>query len=424
MHDRNETTMRRIANAALAAAFAVGIGLPCVGTLFHLDTGGLPGENRAMAPAPSLAKGKLKEYPQKAEAWFNDHFGLRNSLVLEHSLVALKVFGVSSSNDVAIGRDGWLFYAADRILESRRGVLPFTEEELRGWQSRLEERRDWLASQGIRYVFMIAPEKSSLYAEYLPDALAPAFADLSAEASSFADLSAEALAKEEASAGQDARGKSATRLDQLLAWMRARSTVEMLDLRESLRAAKADVRIWHRTDTHWNDEGAFAAFQQIEAWLQSKFPAVRPLDRAEFDRKAVVGLGGDLAGMLALMSRIPEERIVLTPRTPSPVRPAELTEAMNKRAWIPTRGPSVYECAEGEVPRGVILRDSFFQQVQPFLARHFQRSAFVWWAFPPDVIADEKPDVVIEEMVERVLSRPDFLPVNESPIAGYRAGGH
>ena len=51
--------------------------------------------------------------------------------------------------------------------------------------------------------------------------------------------------------------------------------------------------------------------------------------------------------------------------------------------------------------------------MRPFLARHFQRSAFLWGTFAPEVIEDEKPDVVVEEMIERVLSRPGFLPESE-----------
>jgi hypothetical protein len=38
---------------------------------------------------------------------------------------------------------------------------------------------------------------------------------------------------------------------------------------------------------------------------------------------------------------------------------------------------------------------------------------FLHTVFAPEVIAAERPDLVIEEMVERVLSRPGFLPASE-----------
>ncbi len=388
MHERNETTTRRIANTALAVLFVVGIALPCVGTFLALDTGGIPGENRAMAPAPTL-KGAFKRLPQRVEAWFNDHFGLRNSLVRAHSRVEYDAFAVSSSSDVVLGKGPWLFYAADRIIECRRGLVPFTEEELRRWQTALEERRDWLASQGIAYVFMIAPEKSSLYAEFLPDRLAVV--------------------------------RNETRLDQLVAWMGAHSTVEVLDLRRSLQRAKAEGRIFHWTDTHWNDAGAFAAYREIAHWLEAKFPGVTPLEASAFDRQVHPGPGADLAGMLGLTGRLREERIVLAPETPLPVKPVAPSPVMLKRTWLMQRGPEVFEREGGAIPGAVVVHDSFFQQVRPFLSSHFGRVAYVWWVFPPEVIADEKPQVVIEEMVERVLSRPGCFPVNEPPVAGYRA---
>lgn len=389
MHERNETRTRRIANTALAALFLAGIAVCCVGTFFGLDTGGIPGENRAMTPASSLLKGRLRDLPDRTNQWFNDHFGLRNSFVKLNSGVLLRAFGVSSSSDVVVGKNGWLFYAADRIIESRRGLVPFTDDELRAWQAKIEERRDWLASQGIRYVFMIAPEKSSLYAELLPDELA--------------------VVRDE------------TRLDQLVAWMGAHSTVNVLDLRPSLNAAKAEGRVWHKTDTHWNDEGAYAAYAQIAAWLKAEFPAVEPVAKGEFDRQVHPGPGGDLAGMLALMTRMSEDRIVLAPKSPGGVREMQVTEAMTIRKWLPEHGPVVYECDNAPPVRAVVLHDSFFQQVQPFLSRNFARTTYVWWVFPPEIIAAEKPDVVIEEMVERVLSRPGFLPINEPPVAGFTA---
>jgi hypothetical protein len=386
MHDRNETSPRRAANATLAALFVAGIALPCVGTFLRLDTGGMRDENRKMADPPSLTKGKLKEYPRRAEAWFNDHFGMRNSLVRAYSLVQVKVLHGIASARVVQGRDGWLFYAEDKIIEMRRGLLPFSEGDLRQWQTLLEERRDWLASQNIRYVFMFAPEKSSLYAEFLPAYLAPV--------------------------------RDQTRLDQFLAWMRAHSTVEALDLRESLRAAKSEGRIYHRTDTHWNEEGAFAAYRQIAAWLKKEFPRVTPIERGEFEPSVLVTPGGDLAGMLALTSILHEERRCLIPKTPSAVRAGKRTETMTKRPWIQGHEPVVFERDNAEIPRAVVVHDSFFDMARPFLSRHFGRSTFVSWYFIHEIIADEKPDVVIEEMVERVLSRP--VPVNEPPVAGSR----
>jgi hypothetical protein len=236
----------------------------------------------------------------------------------------------------------------------------------------------------------VAPEKSSLYAELLPPALQPV-------------------------GGQ-------TRADQLLAWMRAHSTVEIVDLREALRAAKAVDRIYHRTDTHWNDLGAFAAYRSLAEWMQGPFPMVRPLDAGEFDRQVWTTPGGDLAGMLALMPRLSEARIALVPKTPSPLVARDPTAIMKRRTYLPHQEPKVFACPSGEIASAVVVHDSFVLPVQPFLARHFRRSTFLHAVFAPEVIAAERPELVIEEMVERVLSRPGFLPASELAMFDAAAG--
>ena len=314
----------------------------------------------------------LKQIPRQIDAWFDDHFGLRNSLVSLHGAVDYAI-GVSSSKDVVLGRDGWLFYAADRIIESRRGVIPFSEDELRTWQRRLEERRDWLAARGTHYVFVLAPEKSTIYPELLPPRLQP--------------------------------GSAPTRADQLFAWLHAHSTLDALDLREALSAAKTGEQVYYRTDTHWNNVGGFVAYRQLAERLHARFPELRPLEPAELERR-VFQMGGDLAGMLALQPYLSEDYVGLFPE-PDACEEQAITEAMKLH---PEDQAGIFACPHGELGRALIVHDSFFLAIRPFFRRHFRRSTFVRSAFRPEIVAEEHPDVVIEEMVERMLSRPGFVP--------------
>ncbi len=81
------------------------------------------------------------------------------------------------------------------------------------------------------------------------------------------------------------------RADQLLAYMRAHSTVEILDLRPALLEAKPRGLLYHHYDTHWNDRGALIAYQQIAARLKQWFPAIEPMRREDF-----VDVGGSTVG--------------------------------------------------------------------------------------------------------------------------------
>jgi len=49
------------------------------------------------------------------------------------------------------------------------------------------------------------------------------------------------------------RVRAVTRLDQLVAHLRAHSNVAVVDPRDALRTAKAGGILYLRTDTHWND---------------------------------------------------------------------------------------------------------------------------------------------------------------------------
>jgi hypothetical protein len=114
--------------------------------------------------------------------------------------------------------------------------------------------------------------------------------------------------------------------------------------------------------------------------------------------------------MLALMPLLSEERTALVPKTPSPLVAREPTAIMKRRTYLPNQEPKVFACPSGEIGSAVVVHDSFVLPMQPFLARHFRRSTFLRAVFAPEVIAAERPDLVIEEMVERVLSRPGFFP--------------
>jgi hypothetical protein len=147
--------------------------------------------------------------------------------------------------------------------------------------------------------------------------------------------------------------------------------------------------------------------------MQGPFPTVRPLDAGEFDRQVRITPAGDLAGMLALMPLLSEARTALVPKTPSPLVARDPTAIMKRRTYLPHQEPKVFACPSGEIGSAVVVHDSFVLPMQPFLARHFRRSTFLHAVFAPEVIAAERPDLVIEEMVERVLSRPGFLPASE-----------
>ena len=75
-------------------------------------------------------------------------------------------------------------------------------------------------------------------------------------------------------------------------------------------------------------------------------------------------------------------------------------------------GRLVTEIPGSSLPRAVIFRDSFVSRLVPFLSEHFGRAVYLWQNdFDADVVARERADVVIQEIVGRHLY--GFIPSPE-----------
>jgi hypothetical protein len=57
-----------------------------------------------------------------------------------------------------------------------------------------------------------------------------------------------------------------------------------------------------------------------------------------------------------------------------------------------------------------MFRDSFSTAMLPYLAEHFRSAVFLWRSFDATVVEQEKPDIVIEEIAERVIPYSPAMP--------------
>ena len=360
----------RRANRCLIALFMVILWLPTLDTLFHLDTSTLPKENRTPAEFPGLQPdiGSLKEYIAGLEAYFNDHFGWRNRLIHWQRRLEIGLFPRSGGNigtlpGVIVGRDGWLFFDFDRLYDPHRSSEPFSARDLQAWQTLLEHRRDRLRLFGIKYVFVVAPEKQSIYQDKLPDWM-------------------------------DGRRFDA-KLEQFLGYMRAHSTVDVVDLRPALRSARRIAPTYFKTDGHWNFFGGFVAYREILNTLSPQMPGWKPLPMTDFELERKLTPSGSLADWAEL--DVNETCAVFM--TPEPGLPhLEMGSGPLEYAEFST-GTTKNPEAKGSA---VIFGDSFGNYLAPLLGYHFGKVTCLWQA-PLSLkwIEQEKPDLVISEMAER-----------------------
>lgn len=376
--DPRRTQVRQRASTSLIIVFLVMIWLPlgrallCPKTTAHLWEQG----QAASFPPLKLNRKYLSVFPARFEEYYSKRFGFRDTLICWHNIIKVRWLKVSSSPNVLVGRNGWLFYNAGKGPNTGG---PFSPEQLARWQQVLEGRRDWLAERGIPYLFVIAPDKQTIYPEYLPRGMSCNPATL--------------------------------RHDQLLEHLRAHSDLAILDLRGPLKEARASERIYYRTDSHWNKRGAYVAYQQIVSALKNRFPQLQPVPRSAFAPTTVDRPGGDLACMLSLSDQMHEEELALCPLARGSARETGEKLPITEKYRLPHMQPAAWESPQDNPVRALVIHDSFGLLLIPYLAEHFSRSVFLPTdVLDPVIFEREQPDIVIQEMVERKLT--DMVPGN------------
>ena len=377
--------------AALAASvlFGLAIALPLV----FLDPQAVLFEGRDAAYFPSRPHDLegLEEFPSAFEAYFTDHLGFRRRLVNLNSYILVKLFGTAPNRRVLLGKDHWLFTHAwpissgDSIVQQHRGLRLLSAGELEAWVAGLEGRRRWLEARGIRYLFVIAPHKHSIYPEFLPDWVN--------------------------------RVRPVTPADQLVEALTTRSRVRFLDLRAPLLAAKSRGQLYWRTDTHWTDLGAYVAYQEILAALGRWWPELTPVPLSDFEIRVSEGYGNLVRGLglVGVDQDYYEIGVSYRPRWPAQMVDADQLAA--PPGLNVARRLRESESPGGTLSRGVLLHDSFGYALMPFLSPHIQRMVYLRRpgnqrfldgeerTHPHlDVLVEDGPtDVVIDLVVERNL---------------------
>lgn len=374
MHRLNQQrSFRAAADAFLVLMFSALLILPSVDSVFRLDHATGFNEKRVPTSFPKYENHwrALPEFCKGFEAYFNDHFGFRRRLIHWHHLCKVNLFKTGGSKQVIVGRNGWLYYSetGTRADDHFLGAVPFSTQELDDFKRLLEGRRDWLARRGCRYLFVVAPDKQSVYPENMPAWLEPI--------------------------------RTPTRLDQLIAFMSSNSTVKILDLREPLREARQIAPTYYKTDTHWNHFGALVGCQEMVKALASEVPSLKAVSLASFDLNIQQVKGGDLAEMLGVYGE--DQEVLLSPHANLPI----LVESVLDPNFVRPKYFTTNPAGEDTV---IVFCDSFGAAMRPLLGYHFQKVGYFWPAsdFETQVVEQYHPTIVISEIVERHFNVTDL----------------
>jgi alginate O-acetyltransferase complex protein AlgJ len=374
-----KTRARTISNTALIVLFLTVTLAPPVKWMFSRDRSWSDKEKRVLTPFPKEPKdfSSFLKLTKKFESYYDDHFGFREVLIDRYQREVRKRFGETGVRRVIGGKEGWYFYAGDNLQEDFMGLTPLKEQQLKTWKIDLIHKRNWLAERGIHYLFVVVPNKQTIYPEYLPDFINKA--------------------------------KGETRLEQLMKYLKTDGDVHILDLTPVLRKAKHTGHLYSKTDTHWNFYGAYLGYKEIMHQISQWFPKEHFKNDYSFDRPAKEGPGGDLAEMLGMQGSIKEIRPIPESRHLC-ARRMELPIHIENPHQTKQSAPFMKGCKEAHL-RALIFRDSFFLAAQPFLSEDFREAIYIWRPYDQEIterlLQYFHPDVVIEERAERFCFRPE-----------------
>ncbi len=145
------------------------------------------------------------------------------------------------SSQVLLGKEDWLFYKTKTDgdpLADYSGTELFSDELLLSITNNLKDMQSRLAAQGIEFAVMIVPNKEQIYSKYMPDTII--------------------------------RCSETSRTDLLVQHIEQNSDIKLVYPKDEFIQLADDYPLYYKYDSHWNELGAFVAYQQLMEKLFSE----------------------------------------------------------------------------------------------------------------------------------------------------------
>ena len=324
-------------------------------------------ENKELARFPRLRSDGTwnVRYLAQLGDYFEEHFAFRQELVAANALIRGRLLGVSASDQVLVGKDGWLYYTG--TLDDYLGRNQMSEKGLANAVHNIGLMQQYVEDRGSRFLITIAPNKNSVYDSHMPSNYLRS--------------------------GEN----NHTRLTPLL----KQAGIHYADLYEIFE--ESDECLYLQGDSHWNNKGALLVCRKLLDGLDREYDG-SAYDSWEVRKEHT----GDLAEMLYSVAAKPEDNVYYD-RIPiyAYVNDVEDTE----EDWIETINPN----GQGRL---LMFRDSFGNSMLPILANEFEYGYFSRLV-PYNLGNLDKyhPEYVVVERVERRLSFfAEQPPVMEGPV--------
>lgn len=327
----------------------------------------------------SVEKRYAKTFPQFYESgkinlgffdelteYFSDNFAFRQELATADAVMKSKVFSSSNNDKVIVGKNGWLYF--NETMDDYLGRNMLSSRGIHNCTKVVELLQEGAKKKDCDFLFVVAPNKNSVYPQNMPSRFVKEN-----------EINNYKLLKEEL----------------------ADKNINTVDLHKAFQ--ENDTVMYHKLDTHWNNEGAVYARNLMFNQLGKEYT-----DYENVEKSVENNFVADLQGMLYPKQKKYDDNVIYD---------KEHTYTYSNRVKS-TEDMMIETACEGKENSVIMFRDSFGNALLPYIADEYQTGYFTK-SVPYDLslIDEYEADTVIIELVERhIPSLQEELPIMEAPL--------
>lgn len=329
----------------------------------QLDTAN--NENRTLAEFPGVSPAELEKFPEKFEAFYNDHVPFKNYLMRLNYQLDTKVFFTTKKGDVTIGKDNWLFYTPERdgedAMADYKKTNQYSEEECMEISENIARAEAYIKGQGVEnFVYYVAPNKETLYPQYMPS---------------------------------ETRGDGPSRMESFGDYMGKNADADFCYLYHDLADYSRDYQIFYKYDTHMNYLGSFLVSQIMAENLTGESVSLEDVTVVR-DEPFV----GDLARMVNQEDSMTDDYDWVIEGYHPEIKYDIIKDSEDN-------GEEILREYVSDSPNSrtlLVVGDSYRLKLEPYLAKLYDHTVFVRIDdFTPELLEEYAPQDVAVITVER-----------------------
>lgn len=336
-------------------------------------------ENRTVTTFPDfpqkISTSKIHHFFAELTNFYNDNFPHRETIILTLTTLIPSVnSGINILNKVVTGKNNWLFLGNDytNTLDKLTGKFYYhnsknKNEDVTNRYNYYNKIVNKLSSSHNKIFFLIGPNKTSVYPEFLPKTVTPAPKPFH---------------------------------EQLTQKMRKERINVYYPLHDLIQV-KEKALLYYVTDTHWNQYGAFIAFINLISQIDPMYSNI--VKKEDFSFKAGKSYPGDLItiGNLIFENKNYQDNFQAFYKNALIQSPASIFTSSKLNPPI-----MVYSNCNAPINKTLlVVGDSFTTALSPYFSLSFKNWYFIhrndFNKISAEQLKDIHADFIIYETVER-----------------------